>query len=229
MNKLRELEEQIAALGRQTKYPFVVSHGAGFPDFQIVPDPNDPDGNAQVVIGNGAGGVVLETFYSTVYNGKAARMLDLNGTVMWAHDELAGYGLSHPSMSFATGPASDGFGAAAIANNTETVIGQGWTFCYNPALRLKAFVRPSSTTTYNFRWQVNHPDGTIFSPLVTGLTGGQFCAATILLPETAMANEVKALLLVTNTGGAQSFYYGHDEAVGVSMAQYNLDNGIPIP
>ncbi|WP_326565067.1 hypothetical protein VSH64_24815 [Amycolatopsis rhabdoformis] len=225
VNRLDDLQRQIDALSRQSKYPFVIGHN-GEQDFAVVPDLNDPDGNAKVVIGNGAGGVVLETFYSTVFGGKAARMVDLDGIVMWAHDELAGYGLSHPSMNLPTGPAFYGFGTETIANGVETGIGQGINFAYNPALRVTGLVRPTAATTWNYRWKVDYNGGTVFSDLTNGVTGAQNCSATLLLPASAMAHQIAMTLLVTNTGGAQNFFYGHFRGYGVSMAQYNVDNGL---
>jgi hypothetical protein len=226
VNRLDDMQRQIDTLSRRSGFPFVIGH-SGLQDFAVVPDPNDPTGNARVVIGNGAGGVILETFYSTVYGGKAARMVDLQGVQMWAHDELAGYGLSHPSMSLPTGPAFSGFGNELIANGVETTIGQGVNFAYNPAVRVTALVRPTTTTTWNYRWKIDYfGGGTVFSDPVVGVTSGQFCSASLLLPASAMAHQITMSLLVTNTGGAQGFFYGHQRGYGISMAQYNIDNGL---
>lgn len=226
INRIDDLQRQVDALSRQSKYPFVIGHG-GEQDFAVIPDPNDPNDNARVIIGNGAGGVVFETFYSTIYGGKAARMVDLQGAQMWAHDELAGYGLSHPSMGLPTGPTFSGFGTDPIPNGVETAIGQGINFAYNPAVRVSGLVRPTLTTAWNFRWQIDYfGGGTVFSDLVAGVTSAQNCAATVLLPASAMARQITMTLLVTNTGGAQGFFYGHRRGYGVSMAQYNIDNGL---
>ncbi|MEV8610305.1 hypothetical protein AB0383_20660 [Amycolatopsis sp. NPDC051373] len=234
VNKLNGFQREIVESARQSMYPMVVSHPdpvtqASIPDLQVIPDPDDPNGGSQVIISTGSGQVVFHTFYSTLYGGKVARMLDLSSNVMWNQDELAGYGISHPSMPIPTGPDSSGFGTASVANGLETSIGGGSFFAYNPAVTLGAVVRPTAATAYNFRWSVTTNTGTSYSSTVTGLTGGQYASATMLLPETAMSTLVKVNLLVTNTGGAQNFYYGHKACYGVSAAQYYLDNGLPTP
>ncbi|MEV8615699.1 hypothetical protein AB0383_48740 [Amycolatopsis sp. NPDC051373] len=70
VNELRELRQQIAALTRQSKYPFVVSHDdpavGNVVDVAIVPRPNGLNG-AVVEIYDGAGHLVLGTDVDTGY------------------------------------------------------------------------------------------------------------------------------------------------------------------
>lgn len=227
-NKLQDLQRQIDALSRQSKYPLSVGHG-GVPDFEILPDPGDPSGGAKVRILNGNGQAIFETFYSTTYHGKTARMLDLSGNPMWSQDELAGYGISHPSLQGFLAPDYAGQGINVVGTGVETVVATGEYFAYNPAYRFTALVRTGTTGAFSWRFAINHSAGTVFGPLTTGALANLYVASTLLLPETAMAGQVTATLLITNTATAQTVQVSALRCYGVSAAQYYLDNGLPIP
>lgn len=227
-NQIDDLQRQITELTAATKYPFVVSHGAGVKDFQIVPDPNDPNGNPQIVIGNGAGQPFMNTFYSRTYGGKAVRMYDLAGNAVWNQDELCGYGLSAPQLSMTMG--ADFYGLNR--NNVpvaETVIGIGLSVAYNPAIRFSSLVSPNTNSgTWSYRYKVDYPGGSVFSPLRAGLTASQYIVETVLLPEAAIASEITMTMLATPTV-TQTCSFSNQLCHGVGASNYYVDNGLPYP
>ncbi|WP_336156632.1 hypothetical protein [Amycolatopsis sp. VC5-11] len=227
-NELTALRRDLDALTRQSKYPFSISHD-GTPDFEVLPDPADPGGGAKVRILNGAGAPIFETFYSTTYSGKAARMLDLSGASMWAQDQLAGYGISHPSLTGWLAPDFYGQGLNPFGTGAETSVATGQFFAYNPAWRLGALVRTGGTGLVSWRFSIAYNGGTVYGPLTTGATGNFYIGSTLLLPASAMANQVTASLLVTNTSAAQTIQVSPTRCYGVSAAQYYIDNGLPLP
>ncbi|WP_329064866.1 hypothetical protein [Amycolatopsis sp. NBC_01480] len=228
VNKINDLQRQITELAASTKYPFVISHGSGVKDFQIVPDLNDPNGNPQIVIGNGAGQPFLNTFYSRVYGGKAVRMYDLAGNPVWNQDELCGYGLSAPQMSMVMGADFYGLNRNNVPTS-ESVIGIGLNVLYNPAIRFSSLVSPNTNSgTWSYRYKVDYPGGSVYSTLRTGLTASQYIVETVLLPEVAMATEVTMTLLATPTV-SQPCSFASQLCHGVAASNYYIDNGLPFP
>jgi hypothetical protein len=64
VNQLRDLQQRVDELTRQSKYPFSVSHG-GVPDFTVLP--NADNSGAIVSIYDGAGTLVVATDANTKY------------------------------------------------------------------------------------------------------------------------------------------------------------------
>src|SRR4051812_30905163 len=64
INQLRDLQQRVDELTRQSKYPFSVSH-VGVPDFTVLP--NGDNSGAVVSIYDGAGTLVVATDPDTKY------------------------------------------------------------------------------------------------------------------------------------------------------------------
>lgn len=144
VNFLLGLKRQVDELGRQTKYPLLVSHG-GTTDFSLTPSPSG-DGTTDVYIGNGVGGALLQVMNDPVYGTKIMSLLDYNGTTMMSTDASAGYGLGVPSYPFLYAGFESLNMSGATSVGTATEIGRGQNFVYNPALFVEPRIRISSVS-----------------------------------------------------------------------------------
>ncbi|WP_409186732.1 hypothetical protein F9C11_21825 [Amycolatopsis sp. VS8301801F10] len=231
-NKIRELEEKIDALTRQSKFPFSIGHN-GVADFEVLPDPNDPNGGAKVRILNGAGQPIFETFYSMVYSGKAARMLDLSGTTMWSLDESAGYGLSNPGMSITLGgQARWGYGGNTTAG-TAQVVADGYGGAFNPALWVGAELNLENGTlasTFNIWVEVLLAGSVIASSstdaqsVAANTTDIRSISKMLLLPQSAMQKTIEVRIRAWNSTGGNAFSQVFPrQCQGISKAFYDVN------
>ncbi|GAB3376178.1 hypothetical protein [Amycolatopsis echigonensis] len=231
-NKLRDLQQQIDALTRQTKFPFSIGH-SGVADFEILPDPDDPGGGAKVRILNGAGQPIFETYYSTIYNGKAARMLDLAGTTMWSLDESAGYGLSNPGMSIVMGGQARWSFAGSTTVDTAQVVADGYGGAFNPALWVGAELNLENSTlasTFNLWVEVLLAGSVIASSstdvqsVAANTTSIRSISKMLLLPQSAMQKTIEVRIRMWNSTGGNAFSQAFPrQCQGISKAFYDVN------
>ncbi|MEV4604796.1 hypothetical protein AB0K15_46535 [Amycolatopsis sp. NPDC049253] len=153
MNELRELRQQIAALGRQSKFPFLVSHDdptlGSVVDVAIVPRPNGLNG-AAVEIYDGAEHLVLGS------------------------DVDAGYGLAQPQTQVPMYPSTPGlvFNSAGSATSMWTGQVQQNNSCFLAQWRF----RVSSAN-------VTAPTGSTYVQIVDSVTGWTWTSPTTTLAD----------------------------------------------
>lgn len=144
LRRIEVLERAQEEAARASKFPFVVSHN-GITDFQIIKSPTN-DGTADILMGNGAGGKLIQVTTDTVYGTKILRILDQNGSTMLSTDAKAGYGLGTPSLPFPYAGFESVNLNGATSQGTATECARGINFVYNPAAFIKPRVRLFSTT-----------------------------------------------------------------------------------
>lgn len=148
--RLDRMSRDHAELSSQPKFPFSASH-AGARDFAIVPSPTG-DGTADIMIGNGAGGQLIQVKTDPLYRTKILRLLDQQGATMLSTDALAGYGVGVPSYAFPYSGYESLNLSGATSQATATEIGRGSAYMYNPATFVQPRIRVVSSTaeTVNF-------------------------------------------------------------------------------
>jgi hypothetical protein len=144
VQRLDAMQRQIDEAGRAPKFPFVVSHG-GTQDFAIKPSVSG-DGSADIFIGNGAGGKLIQVITDPVYLTKIFKILDQNGSTMMSTDALAGYGIGTPSLPFVYAGYESLNLSGATSQGTATEFARGSNFVYNPAAYILPRIRLFSTT-----------------------------------------------------------------------------------
>lgn len=230
INRINDLQRQIDALSRQSKYPFSIGHD-GLTDFAVTPDPADPNGDARVVIGNGAGGTVFESYYSTIYNGKAAKLNDLQGVSMWQHDELAGYGLSKPAMAYPMAGREELDFSTATSAATAAKYAVGYNYVYNPAIQVWIRLRCRNTTasTFHFWFEAVLGSDTYASSESTVTVGANtvtafYLSKVILLPAEAMGKAVEMRVRGWNSSGSNALTTAYPEMCRGSAKSFYDDN-----
>lgn len=157
VQRLDAMQRQIDESGRSSKFPFVVSHG-GVQDFSIIPSTSG-DGTADIAMGNGAGGRLIQVLTDTNYGTKIFIIRDQQGAPMMSTDALAGYGLGTPSYPFVYQgfPWNTTLGGCT-SQGTAGEIGRGASWVYNPATVLNIAVRATSTTAETLKLFVQWKD-----------------------------------------------------------------------
>jgi hypothetical protein len=157
VQRLDAMQRQIDEAGRAPKFPFVVSHGSS-QDFAIKPSVSG-DGSADIFIGNGAGGKLIQVITDPLYLTKIFKILDQNGSTMMSTDALAGYGLGTPSLPFIYA----GYESLNLSGATNQATGRefarGGNFVYNPATLISPRVRLFSTTAETVKLFAQWKDG----------------------------------------------------------------------
>lgn len=149
VNKINELEQRLAELTAQSKFPFSVAHGS-VRDFTILPS-SSGDGTADLWVGDGAGNPALRT-RSVVGSGfKIIEMFDSAGGLLYSTDSITGYGLGNPCFPFPLGGKEQITLAGATAPGSAAEIGLGSNFVWNPALWLQPQIRLISPTAATVR------------------------------------------------------------------------------
>lgn len=155
------------------------------------------------------------------------RLNDMQGHPTYQHDELAGYGLSAPGMSFPMIRTATGSGLFAATSGAETTAAQAATFFYNPcqnvAGTLYALTTMNGTTfsvsNYSYRISVTDGTTTLFSSSTT-VNGAVVLNKMILLPADFINKQsVRVNLLVTPT--ANDFFIFDGASYGGSKSLYD--------
>lgn len=144
LTRLDDMQRQLDETTRAAKFPFIVSH-SGIQDFQIIKSPTG-DGTADILMGNGAGGKLLQVITDPLYATKIYKLLDQQGRSMASTDALAGYGMGTPSFPFIYNGFESLNLAGATSQGTATEIGRGGNFVYNPATFINPRIRAVSST-----------------------------------------------------------------------------------
>jgi hypothetical protein len=157
LRRIEVLERAQDEAARASKFPFVVGHN-GIADFQIIKSPTN-DGTADILMGNGAGGKLLQVTTDTLYGTKILRILDQNGSTMMSTDALAGYGLGTPSYPFVFAGYESNTLSGATSQGTARELARGTSFVYNPATFINSRVRLFSTTAETVKMFAQWKDG----------------------------------------------------------------------
>lgn len=144
LNRLNDLERRLDQQGAKSSFPFSVGH-QGVRDFSIEPS-SSGDGTADIFIGDGAGGKLIQVVTDSVYKTKIYRLLDQNGLTMMSTDAKAGYGLGTPSLPFVYAGFESATLGGATSQGTASEIARGTNFVYNPATFVSPRVRLFSST-----------------------------------------------------------------------------------
>lgn len=158
LNRLNDIERRLNEGGARSSFPFSVGH-LGITDFQIIQSTSG-DGSADVYIGNGAGGKLIQITTDVTYGTKIIRLMDQSGTTMLATDAAAGFGLGVPSLPFVyAGTTWNQTLAGATSQGTAKEIGRGLNYVYNPATLLNPIVRIASSTAETVKIFCQFRDG----------------------------------------------------------------------
>lgn len=155
--RLDAMQRDIDELGRASKFPFVVSHGS-IADFQIIRSTSG-DGSADVLLGNGAGGKLIQIITDPLYGTKIFKVLDQNGSSMMSTDALAGYGMGTPSYPFIYGGFESNTLSGATSQGSAREIARGINYVYNPTSYISLRVRLFSTTAETVKVFAQWRDG----------------------------------------------------------------------
>lgn len=232
VQRLDKMQQQIDEAGRASKFPFVVSHGS-ITDFQIIRSVSG-DGSADIYMGNGAGGKLLQVLTDPLYATKIFKILDQNGSTMMSTDALAGYGLGTPSFPFVYAGYESLNLNGATSQGTATEFARGSNFVYNPAAYVQPRIRLFSTTAETVKifaqWrdaQANlNNTADITVNLTAGLTAFPNCQFGKLWDANDMNGINKVFLKAYCTTGNPAnvnITASYQEGFGVSRAFYNLN------
>lgn len=157
LNRLADIERRLDQQGAKSSFPFSVGHN-GIRDFSIERSASG-DGTADVFIGNGAGGKLIQVITDPTYGTKIFKLLDQQGRVMMSTDALAGYGVGVPSYPFiyAGFESLNMNGATTKATGREVARGINWV--YNPAVFINPRVKFSSATNETANVFITWKDG----------------------------------------------------------------------
>lgn len=233
--RLDDMQRQLDEIGRASKFPLVVGHN-GVQDFAITQSASG-DGSADIQMGNGAGGKLIQITTDSLYHTKIYRLLDQNGSTMMSTDALAGYGLGTPSLPFVY----SGFESlnlnGATSQGTAAEIGRGINYIYNPATfinpRVRLFSSTAETVKIFAQWRdaqgnINNTTDVTIS-LVAGVVGFPACSFGKLWD----ANDMNAACRVfikaycttanpVNVNATSSYQDGY----GVSKKFYDQNAGV---
>jgi hypothetical protein len=174
VQRLDTMQRQIDENGRASKFPFVVSHG-GVTDFQVIPSTSG-DGTADILMGDGAGGKLLEVKTDSGYGTKIYILRDQQGATMMSTDAAAGFGVGSPSYPFIYSGFESLTLAGATSAGTATEIGRGVNFVYNPATfvqpRIRLFSTTNETAAIIAQWVDYLGNSTTTAAQTYALTGG---------------------------------------------------------
>jgi hypothetical protein len=157
------------------------------------------------------------------------RLNDMQGHPTYQHDELAGYGLSAPGLSFPMIRTATGSGFFNAIAGTETNIAQAGTFFYNPCQNVAGTIYPLTTrngatfSVSNYSYRLSATDGTttIFSTSST-VSGAFVMGKMVLLPADFINKQnVTVNLLITAT--ANDFFFFDGASYGGSKSLYDIN------
>lgn len=194
VNRIAALEAQVDALGRQSKYPFSVSHN-GTPDFTILPNPNGP--GALVNIYDGAGDFIFQT------------------------DSVAGYGIANPSMSILMG--ADFSAASGNTQNAGVEVSAAVAYPQpiNPAIGVQILIIP--TQAFSARLKATDGTTTVFSSATVYPTNANvYFSKIILLPQSMMNSQTFSLSLLITPAVNMTYTVWPQKCQGCSKALYDL-------
>lgn len=164
LNRLNDIERRLDQGSARSTFPFSVGH-LGVTDFQIIQSTSG-DGSADIYLGNGAGGKLIQIKTDSLYGTKIFVLSDQQGIPMMSTDALAGFGMGTPSWPFPYGGIPEEINmTGATTKGTAATIGQGINYVYNPAVYLQPRVRVRSSTaeTFNIYAQFRHADGSTYN------------------------------------------------------------------
>lgn len=157
LNRINDLERRLTEQGAKSTFPFSVGHN-GVRDFEIIPSTSG-DGSADIRIGDGAGGKLIQIITDSNYGTKIYALKDQNGSTMMSTDALAGYGLGVPSFPFVYAGFESLNLTGATSQGTATEIGRGINYVYNPATFVSPRVRVVSSTAETVKIFAQWADG----------------------------------------------------------------------
>lgn len=229
--RLDAMQRQLDEAGRAAKSPFVVSHN-GVQDFAITPSPTG-DGTMDILIGDGAGGKLIQVKTDPLYGTKIITFLDQAGKSMMSTDALAGFGWGTPSYPYLFGGTEEANLAANTSHATAVTIATGVAYAYNPAVYIQPRCRARTSTGGTIRYfaQFRHEDGSTYdSAEVSDAIGvgavsttfpefaGQWTANDMNRPTAVFIKAYSAVGTAANLF-VQSYYQA---GYGISQAGYNL-------
>lgn len=238
----RAMQQEIDALGRASRYPFSAGPSG---NLQIYPDPLIKDANGDPVVDfalkyeNGNSALSIKPGGAAYGSKQQAVMRDYANKPVYATDEVAGYGLSHPSFSYSMGGFEAQGTGLPTTIGTSVILAAGTAYMYNPVWHVACRLRGANGAS-------NAPDYRVYLRLLDGFTGAVlvtsneqlFSAGTnvfaintfermCIVPPThigaRVVAEVRAYAPNAPTLTLQAF---PSLTVGISMAQYNLLPGL---
>lgn len=230
LNRLADLERRMDQQGAKSTFPFSVGH-ANVRDFEIVRSVSG-DGSADIYIGDGVGGKLIQVTTDQLYGTKIIRFLDQSGATMMSTDALSGYGWGTPSYPYLYGGWIEINMVGATTKGTAVEIGRGITYAYNPAAYFKPRIRARSSTSDNIKIfaQFRHADGSTYNtadfattiaantiPTLTPDFAAQWTAGDMSGP-TAVFFKAYCDTAAPQNVFAQLFY---GEGYGISQRAYN--------
>jgi hypothetical protein len=194
--------------------------------FQFGLDPVDGVNKSLIRYSNGTRAIGVGAGAAAYGSQEQLSIFDLAGNGVLVTDEVAGYGLSHPSLSYLLGQNFAGSGGAVPAA-TETAVLEGYSILYNPAVLFRALVR--TTGTWTARFVLMDGAGVIQTSTTATATqtDNQYVNKMISVPEEAIAQLGWSLrLLVTSSAGLATVNAYPLRSVGVSQAYYLQNPGL---
>lgn len=229
--RLQALEARVSELSRRDLSNAQVGQGGrlramysnGVEALQVGKDPVDGVNKTRISYSSGITAFAIGPGAATYGSQETAVIKDLAGNVVFAMDELAGYGISHPALAYAVGVTFQGTTAATLTAGTEYAVVRGATMYYHPAMRVQGLVN-TSDTNWSYRVRVLNADGTeaVSSSWTTGLNGPQYYDKILLLPQTAVGQQntsIEVRLKLGATGSVDTFPM---PPVGVTKSLYDL-------
>jgi len=183
LNRLADIERRLDQGGARSSYPFSVAHGLGVRDFSIEPSTSG-DGTADIFIGDGAGGKLVQIKTSTLYGTKILQILDQQGASMFSTDAAAGYGVGTPSYAFQYAGYESNTLSGATSQATAREYARGTNWVYNPATYVQPRVRMLSATAETVKlfaqWQDAQGNLTNTSDITVNLSAGAVSVGAVL-------------------------------------------------
>lgn len=163
LNRLNEIERRLDQGGARSAYPFSVGH-SGVRDFSIEPSASG-DGTADILVGDGAGGKLIQVITDSNYGTKILKLLDQSGRTMMSTDALSGFGWGTPSYPYPYGGREEVNLSGATSVATALEIGRGVNFAYNPGAYFVPRIRARSATAVTVKvfCQFRHWDNSTYN------------------------------------------------------------------
>lgn len=233
LNRLNDLERRLDQQGARSSFPFSIGH-QGVRDFSIEPS-SSGDGTADIFMGNGAGGKLIQILTDTTYGTKIFVLRDQNGRAMMSTDAAAGYGLGVPSYPFQYAGFESATLTGATSQGTASEIARGVNYVYNPATYVNVRIRLSSATSETVKvfaqWRdfqgnlVNTADQTL------SITGGTIAVRTAAFGKLWDADDMNGTCSVFikawvqgGTPGNVSLTASYNDGYGISKGFYDTNS-----
>lgn len=229
--RLDEMQRQLDELGRASKFPFVVSHGS-IADFQIIRS-SSGDGSADVLLGNGAGGKLIQIITDPTFGTKIFKVLDQGGSTMMSTDAKAGYGLGTPSLPFVYAGFESLNLNGATSQGTATEFARGVNYVYNPATfispRVRLFSATAETVKLFAQWKDFQGNLNNTADITVNLSAGVTALPASKFGKVWDANDMNGVCSVflkayctTANPGNVSITGSYQEGYGISKSFYDL-------